>query len=155
MSAPFNLIWFRVLHWQFALPMICLACAYCGLYLRAENISDGVVLIVLPTSLLLIAEGIRHMKYSTGYKPDEREQADRLKSVGVYSASIGMVALVGSWLLSLQDYFSSMWVPKNQDDWRAVFWLLIATGVGSRMISERMRALLPLDNDSLDVEDVT
>jgi O-antigen/teichoic acid export membrane protein len=114
--------------------------------------TDDVGWLIIPAMILLIVEGFQNAKSALDYVPDERERSDRQKSIGAYFTSVGMAAIFGALLLSFQDMFSSMWVPRSHDDWQAIFWLLITTGVGSQMISERKRALLPLDDDSIEVE---
>jgi hypothetical protein len=149
MKMPTKLFWCRVKHWRFLVPLLCLIGTYWGIFHYAADDASGAIIHwmgILPVALVTI-DAIFTIMASQNGLPDEREQKELERSVADYSAYIALVAMLGCILFSLQDFFPTLWIPKTGDDWRAVMWLLIATGLGSRMISERMRALPPLEDD--------
>jgi hypothetical protein len=106
---------------------------------------------IIPAFILMGMNSYSNLTALPNYSPDEREQKELHRQAADYSTYIGFAALFGCLLLSFQDYFPTLWMPKTGNDWRAVFWLLASTGLGSQMIGERMRALPPLGEDAITI----
>jgi hypothetical protein len=138
-----------VLHWRFIVPLLCLIGAYLAIFDHAANqIGEPFTpwMLFIPVALIMI-DWLLRIATCQNNRADEREQKERQRRAADYSGYIALVVILGCILFSEQDHFPSLWIPKTRDDWRAVFCLLIATGVGSRMIGERMGALPPLDEE--------
>ena len=152
MSRPSKLFWFRVLHWKFLLPAGLMLWAFVEICLHAMwSLKYEPDAAFLPAMLLLGLHGFIDMQVSKESFSDERELQELQKSGRAYDWGVASLAILGTLWFSMKSFWPSIWTPVTGEEWRAIFWLLSSFGIGGRLISERMRALMPLAEDNAEL----
>jgi hypothetical protein len=150
MSIGSDLFWYRARHWRFIWPVAGLLWIVTAFILYiGQNSNDSIG--VVSGALFLLASSI-YVDFD-GFPPkklDEREQRGIEIDNSAYLGPIAVLSVFGVGWFSFSGSFPTIWLPKTPEDWRAILWLLLGVGVASKMISQRLRALPPLDEEELD-----